>query len=86
MDKVIDVDFRVIWQAPVFIRTGTCVRERIDGPDAALQALANRWPASGTEFYAEAQVKCLHALARHGSVEAARSRFVNAAVAAGIIA
>ncbi|MDR9805719.1 DUF982 domain-containing protein [Rhizobium hidalgonense] len=86
MDKVIDVDFRVIWQAPVFIRTGTWVRERIDGPDAALQALANRWPTSDTDLYAEAKMNCLHALARHGSVEAARCRFVNAAVAAGIIA
>ena len=46
MDKVIDVDFPVTWQSPVFVRIGNGMRERIDGPDAALAALLHRWPSS----------------------------------------
>jgi hypothetical protein len=86
MDKVIDVDFEVTWQAPVFVRIGNGFRERVDGPDAALEALAHRWPECQSEVYGEAKLRCLEALIQHGSAETARSRFVEAAIAAGIFA
>ena len=86
LDKVIDVDFKVVWRAPVFIRIGSGFRERVDGPDSALEVLGHRWPESKSAAHGEAKARCLDALVRHGSVETARSRFVDAAVAAGVFA
>ncbi|WP_343228812.1 DUF982 domain-containing protein [Rhizobium indicum] len=62
MDKVIEADFRIMWKAPVFVRIGTGFRERIEGPDVALHALAHRWPTSDDEVYAEAKMRCIQAL------------------------
>ncbi|MDF0663677.1 MULTISPECIES: DUF982 domain-containing protein [unclassified Rhizobium] len=86
MDKVIEVDFKVTWQTPVFVRIGNGFRERVDGPDAALQALAHRWPECRSEAYGEARLRCLEALVQHGSAETARNRFIEAAIAAGVFA
>ncbi|MCH4547225.1 DUF982 domain-containing protein [Rhizobium sp. WYCCWR 11279] len=86
MDKVIEVDFKVTWLAPVFVRIGNGYRERVDGPEAALEALAHRWPESQSEIYGEAKLRCLKALVQHGSAETARSRFIDAAIAAGVFA
>ncbi|RXT22507.1 hypothetical protein B5P46_21760 [Rhizobium leguminosarum] len=86
MDKVIEVDFKVTWRAPVFVRIGNGFRERVDGPDAALDALAHRWPECQSEVYREAKLRCLEALVQHGSAETARSRFISAAIAAGVFA
>jgi hypothetical protein len=73
MEKVFDVDFHVTWTTPVFIRIGDGRLERVEGPDAALTALQDRWPPVG-------------AGARHGTSELARSSFVDAAVAARVLA
>ncbi|WP_426232143.1 DUF982 domain-containing protein [Pararhizobium sp. DWP3-4] len=86
MDKVIDVDFRVTWQAPVFVRIGNGMRERIGGPDSALAALLHRWPSSSQSEYAVAKRRCVDAIARHRSPELARNAFVEAAVAAKVLA
>ncbi|MFP3547306.1 DUF982 domain-containing protein [Rhizobium sp. SIMBA_035] len=85
MDKVIDVDFHVTWQSPVFVRIGDGMRERIDGPDAALAALLHRWPSSSQSEYAIAKRRCVDAIARHGSPELARVAFVEAAVSAKVL-
>ncbi|MFS2175325.1 hypothetical protein ACCC98_05135 [Rhizobium pisi] len=55
-DKVIEVDFRLKWRAPVFVRIGNGFRERVDGPDAALEALGHRWPECRSEVYCEAKL------------------------------
>jgi len=86
MDKVIDVDFRVTWQSPVFIRIGNGMRERIEGPDMALAALLHRWPSCTQSQYAVAQRRCVDAIAKHGNPELARNAFVEAAVAAKVLA
>ncbi|MBW6425383.1 DUF982 domain-containing protein [Rhizobium sp. XQZ8] len=86
MDKVIDVDFHVTWQSPVFIRIGNGMRERIDGPDAAVAALLHRWPSSHQSEQAVAKRRCVDAVANHGSPKLAREAFVEAAVAAKVLA
>jgi hypothetical protein len=86
MDKVINVDFRVTWESPVFIRIGNGMRERIDSPDAALAALRHRWPSSNHSAYELARRRCADAVSRHGSPHLARSAFVEAAVAAKVLA
>lgn len=86
MDKVIDVDFRVTWQSPVFVRIGNGMRERIGGPDTALAALLHRWPSSSRSEYVLAKRRCVDAIARQGSPELARDAFVEAASAAKVLA
>ncbi|OWO94015.1 hypothetical protein B5E41_15120 [Rhizobium esperanzae] len=39
MADVIEVDFHLVWQYPVFIRTAEREEKRIEGPDAALDVL-----------------------------------------------
>ncbi len=85
MDKVIEVDFHVTWQTPVFVRIGNGMRERIDGPDAALTALLHRWPLSSQSEYAIAKRRCGDAIARNGRPELARGAFVEAAVSAKVL-
>ena len=43
MADIIEVDFHLVWRYPVFIRTVESQRQRIEGPDAALDALNNSW-------------------------------------------
>lgn len=86
MDKVIVIDFQVTWQLPVFVRIDNGMRERIDGPEAALAALLHRWPSSTHSEYAVAKRRCGDAVARYGSPLLARSAFVEAAVAARVLA
>jgi len=86
MDKVIDVDFRLTWHSPVFIRIGNGMRERIDGPDAAVAALLHRWPSSSQSEQAAAKRRCVDVIANHGSSELAREAFLEAAVAAQVLA
>jgi hypothetical protein len=86
MNKVIDVNFCVTWQSPVFVRIGNGMRERLDGPDAALAALLHRWPSSYGPEYAVAKRRCVDAIASHGSAELARRAFVDAAVATKVLA
>ncbi|EJC71200.1 DUF982 domain-containing protein [Rhizobium leguminosarum] len=86
MNEVIDVDLCVTWQSPVFVRIGNGMRERLDGPDAALAALFHRWPSSYDPEYDVVKRRCVDAIASHGSPELARSAFVEAAVAAKVLA
>jgi len=86
MEKIIDVDFHVTWETPVFVRIGSGFRERIDGPDAALSELLRRWPANDYPEYATAKHCCVDAIARHGSSELARQAFVKAAILAKVLA
>ncbi|EPE96616.1 DUF982 domain-containing protein [Rhizobium grahamii] len=86
MEKVIDIDFHVTWKAPVFVRIGDGIRERIDGPDAALAALLHRWPSTNHPQYGVAKRRCVDAIARRGNPELARTSFVEAAFAAKVLA
>lgn len=86
MERIIDVDFHVTWETPVFVRIGTGFRERIGGPDAALSELLRRWPSNTYPEYAIAKRRCVDAIARHGSPELARRAFVEAAVVAKVLA
>lgn len=86
MPQVIDVDFHVTWEKPVFIRIGDGSRERIDGPDAALSVLSNRWPVRYSRQIETAKRLCLAAITRHGSTALARRSFVDAAVAVKVFA
>lgn len=83
MDKVIDLNFLVKWQSPIFVRNGNGMRERIGGPDAALAAPLHRWPSSSQSEYGIAKRRCVDAIARHGS---ARSASVESAVSAKVLA
>jgi len=85
VEKIIDVDFRVTWEPPVFVRIGG-FRERIDGPDVALSELLHRWPSNGQPEYALAKRRCVDAIVRHGSPALARNAFVDAAVVAKVLA
>lgn len=84
--QVIDVNFHVTWEMPVYIRIGGGSRERIDGPDAALSVLSNRWPVSNSGELETAKRFCLAAITRHGSTALARTSFIDAAVAAKVFA
>jgi hypothetical protein len=86
MEKVIEVDFHVTWQSPVFIRIGNGMRERINGPDAALAALLHRWPSSRQGEYAVAKRRCVDAISKHSSPKLARNAFIEAAVVAKVLA
>jgi hypothetical protein len=86
MEKVFDVDFHVTWTAPVFIRIGDGRLERVEGPNAALTALLDRWPPTSQREIGLAKQNCVGASARHGTSELARSSFVDAAVAARVLA
>ncbi|TCL66393.1 DUF982 domain-containing protein [Rhizobium sp. BK251] len=86
MHKVNEVNFQMMWTPPVFVRIGSGLRERIDGPEAALQALTHGWPVCDDKTYSDAKLQCLEALVQFGSVERARNRFISAALVAGIFA
>ena len=86
MNRVIDVEFRVIWKPPVYVRIGDGIRERIEGPDAALATLLHRWPLTNSREFGIAKRRCVDAIARRGSAEGARSAFVEAALAARVFA
>jgi len=86
VEKVIDVNFRVLWEPPVFVRIGNGFRERIDGPDAALSELLHRWPSNGYPEFAAAKRRCVDAITHHGSPALARSAFIEAAVVAKVLA
>ncbi|HEY4260040.1 MAG TPA: DUF982 domain-containing protein [Schlesneria sp.] len=86
MDKVLNVDFHVTWTAPVFVQIGNGIRERIDGPEAALAALLHRWPSAIGKEFDLAKRRCSDAIIRHGSAEVARSAFVDAALTAKVFA
>ncbi|MBB4192408.1 hypothetical protein GGE45_001971 [Rhizobium aethiopicum] len=86
MADVIEVDFHLVWQYPVFIRTAESEQQRIEGPDAALDVLNHRWSKVRGGGYFEAKRRCVDALRRRGSAELARQRFIQAAIAAGVLA
>lgn len=86
MKKVIDVNFHVLWEPPVFVRIGDGCRERIDGPDAALSELLHRWPLNSHREFAVAKRRCVDAITHHGSPALARSAFIEAAVVAKVLA
>ncbi|MBX5039418.1 DUF982 domain-containing protein [Rhizobium lentis] len=86
MADIIEVDFQLVWRYPVFIRTGASEQKRIEGPDAALDALNHRWSDVRGGGYVEAKRRCVDALRRRGSAELARQRFIQAAIAAGVLA
>lgn len=86
MQKVIVVDFHVTWKPPVYVLIGNGMRERINGPEAALTALLHRWSSTNHRQFGIAKRRCVDAIARHGSAELARSSFVDAALAVKVLA
>ncbi|MDM9646428.1 DUF982 domain-containing protein [Rhizobium sp. S163] len=86
MPIVIDVDFQLRWAVPVHVQMRGYTRNRIDGPDAALSALRCQWPSKDGPEFRLAILRCLRALTQHGSAELARESFIEAAVAAKVLA
>ncbi|EJZ18839.1 DUF982 domain-containing protein (plasmid) [Rhizobium sp. Pop5] len=86
MADIIEVDFKLVWRYPVFIRTAESDEQCIGGPDAALDALNHGWSTVRGGGYFEAKRRCVDALRRRGSAELARQRFIQAAMAAGVLA
>jgi hypothetical protein len=82
MEKVIEVDFHSAWGASVFIKIGIGMWE--DGQDAALSALLCRWCNNQREL-AISKRSCIAAV-RKGSLERARTSFVEAVAAAEVTA
>lgn len=85
MSEVIEVDFRVNWKNPVHVRVADSFRERIYGPDDALECLNHQWPSGKGPYYYEAKRSCIAALCKRASAEVARDMFVDAARETGIL-
>ncbi|WP_454852026.1 DUF982 domain-containing protein [Rhizobium binxianense] len=85
MPDVIEVDFQIQWNAPVYVRVIDGTRERINGPDEAVHCLTRRWWGGMTPCYIEAKERCVGALCKRSSVELARSCFISAAAEAGVL-
>ena len=80
----INVDFHLIWEPPVFVRTADGHRQRIDGPDAALQLLNHAWPSAVRPLCDAARRRCVDAISRRGSTDLVRRTFAEAAHAAEV--
>lgn len=86
MSQVISVDFSLQWGEPVFVRVLDGFRERINGPDDAIECLNRRWAIKRSERYVEAKRRCIGALCGQSSLTLARACFINAAADAGMLA
>jgi hypothetical protein len=76
---VIEGSYDLRWREPVWVGSGCGAPEPVRGPRQAISYLTFRWPAvSGTEVK-RARSKCLAALQKQLTCEAAREAFVRAA-------
>ncbi|MBB3458635.1 hypothetical protein FHT86_006961 [Rhizobium sp. BK313] len=86
MAEVIKINFKLAWKVPVYVRLGDGFREKVAGPDAALENLNHRWPECESSWYWAAKRCCLLALRDETSVDLARQAFVDAAAYAKMLA
>jgi hypothetical protein len=78
MNEVIDVDFKMLWNAPVYVAVGDRFASLVRGPEDAIHFLSVRWPSERSMSYARAMEKCLAAVSHRIAVEVAREAFVMA--------
>jgi hypothetical protein len=86
MADVIKVNFKVAWKVPVCVRGGDGFREKVNGPEVALQCLNSRWPERQSSWYRTATRYCLLAWCDEASADVARQAFVDAAAYAKMLA
>ena len=85
MAEIIEVEFRVTWRIPVNIRVRDGFRERIYGPDDAMDCLSHSWPPMRGEKYLEARRECIATLCKRSSLELSRQKFIEAGEEAGVL-
>ena len=74
------------WKKAVRIRIGNGMSDTVNGPGEAFEALNNRWPATHGPSYVNAKRLCSVAVGENTPSEAARDAFLEAAVAARVLA
>ncbi|WFU11509.1 DUF982 domain-containing protein (plasmid) [Rhizobium sp. CB3090] len=85
MNEIIDVKFKMLWDAPVCVAVGGRFTSRVNGPEDAIHFLSVRWPSERGSSYAKAMQKCLAAISHRATLEAAREAFVMACLEAHLI-
>ena len=85
MNEIIDVKFKMLWDAPVCVAVGGRFTSRVNGPEDAIHFLSVRWPSERGSYYAKAMQKCLAAISHRATLEAAREAFVMACLEAHLI-
>ncbi len=78
MHEVIDVEFKMLWTAPVLLSIGGRSSHMVQGPEDAIHFLSRRWPCERGSAYADAREKCFAAVSHRIPIEASRTAFVNA--------
>ncbi|SEI19403.1 Protein of unknown function [Rhizobium tibeticum] len=76
----------IFWSAPVNVRVGNGFCEAIFGPEAAVDYLKHRWPATNGPRYFSALRICSAAIERRESPDLARDTFVAAGIEANMLA
>jgi hypothetical protein len=76
----------ICWTAPVKVQLGNGAKIAIDGPQSALNAMSQRWPATKGEHYERARSLCMAAMGKRVAASAIRDDFVAACMEAGVLA
>ncbi|MGY5811296.1 DUF982 domain-containing protein [Rhizobium sp. LEGMi198b] len=85
MNEIIDVKFKMLWNAPVCVAVGGRFASCVNGPEDAIHFLSVRWPSERGSYYVKAKEKCLAAISHRATLEAAREAFVMACLEARLI-
>ncbi len=85
MHNVIDVEFKMLWTAPVYLATSSRDGCLIQGPEDAIHFLSRRWPCERSSSYTRATEKCVAAVSHKIPVEASRAAFVIACLDAHLM-
>ncbi|TXI00339.1 MAG: DUF982 domain-containing protein [Rhizobium sp.] len=78
MREVIDVEFKILWKAPVRLSTQDRAALAVQGPEDAIYFLSRRWPCEKGVSYVEARDKCVAAVSHRIPIEASREAFITA--------
>lgn len=82
---VIEGSYDLRWREPVWVGSGYGAPEPVRGPRQAISYLIFRWPTVSSTVVKRARSKCLAALQKQLTCEAAREAFVRAAEEAHIL-
>lgn len=85
MYEVIDVEFKMLWNAPVRLAAGDRGCQTVQGPEDAIHFLSRRWPCERGSSYAHARERCVAAVSHRIPVEASRPAFVMACLDARLM-
>ncbi|MFT3998729.1 MAG: DUF982 domain-containing protein [Rhizobium sp.] len=85
MSEVIDVEFKILWKAPVRLATADRAGYAVRGPEDAIFFLSRRWPCERGRSYAHAREKCVAAVSHRIPIETSRDAFVAACVDARLM-